>query len=236
MITADQTVVITGASRGIGRSAAVAFAGRRTNPLVLIARSEDGLKQTRKMCLEAGSRSVEILPCDLTSEADVNRAVKHPAMQRAAVLLNNAGYYLQKPAEESGPEEYLSQFESNALSSIRLTQKLLPILKTQQEARLIFICSVTAQRGQARCGAYSSSKHALNGYIQSIRESLTDSRVGVTSVILGQTWSTSWEGSGIDPERLVDPTDIGSLFAWICDHSGQTCVEEVVIRPQKGDL
>ncbi|MCH8556197.1 MAG: SDR family oxidoreductase [Balneolia bacterium] len=235
-ISPESSIVITGASRGIGRSIAGVLASLLPNPLILISRDEKGLNETKKYCNQKGNNRISIFSCDLSKDSEVREIVKNEAFRNVSVLINNAGFYLQKTVLESGPEDYLSQFEANTLTAVQLTNALLPDLDSQAESRLIFTCSVTAQKGQARCGAYSASKSALNGYIQSMREALLDSSIAVTSIILGQTFSTSWDGSGIDPNRLADPDDVGRVIESLCRLSSRTCVEELVIRPQQGDL
>lgn len=235
-ISPESSIVITGASRGIGRSIAGVLASLLPNPLILISRDEKGLNETKKYCNLKGSNDIGVFTCDLSKNSDVREMVKDEAFRNVSVLINNAGYYLQKSVLESGPEDYQSQFEANTLTAVQLTNALISDLRSQAESRMIFTCSVTAQKGQARCGAYSASKSALNGYIQSMREALLDSNVAVTSIILGQTFSTSWDGSGVDPQRLADPDDVGRVIESLCRLSSRTCVEEIVIRPQQGDL
>lgn len=234
-----QGIVITGASRGIGRAIALELC-KRGQPILLIARDMNGLEETARQCRQQQDDASEIRlrSCDLTDEAAVKNLIEEEKgfFEHIGMLVNNAGYFDQTPVEEATAEEFRAQFEVNAMSAIHLSQGLLPFLRKQAEARLGFVCSITAQRGQARCGAYSASKQALNGYIQSLRESLQDSKVAVTSILLGQTWSTSWEGAPIDPNRLADPADVGIFLRSQCEMSARSCIEELVIRPQEGDL
>ncbi|MCH8569397.1 MAG: SDR family oxidoreductase [Balneolales bacterium] len=237
MIKDEEAILITGASRGIGRVVATTLAAKRKNPLILLSRNEDGLNETRDLCLKQHKReSVYIFPCDLTLKDDIESLINSGLTANVAVLFNNAGYFLPKSVLECSAEDYVKQFEVNALTSIRLTDRLLPELRKRNEAKIVFTCSITAVKGQARCGAYSAAKQALNGYIQSLREALYESKIGVTSILLGQTYSSSWDGLDIDPDRLADPEDIGRLLNMICDSSARSCFEEVVIRPQQGDL
>lgn len=229
-------VIVSGAGQGIGRQIAVEIAASTNHPLVLISRSIEKLEETAAICREEGAAGVFVLPCDLTDEKETNQLSEHPAIRQAGMLVNNAGSFLEKPVLESGAGDFLDQYHGNLLTAVNLTKVVLPHLIQRDEARLVFTCSVTAQKGQARCGAYSASKQALNGYIQSLRETLLESSVGVTSIILGQTWSDSWHGSGVNPERLINPADVGKTIVWLSSLSRQTCVEEIVIRPQKGDL
>jgi short-subunit dehydrogenase len=234
-----QGIIITGASRGIGRAIALELC-KRLQPMLLVARDMNGLEETARQCrqLQNDAPEIRLRSCDLTDEAAVKTLIEEEKsfFEHIGMLVNNAGYFDQTPVEEAAAAEFRAQFEVNAMSAIHLTQGLLPFLRKQAEARVSFVCSITAQRGQARCGAYSASKQALNGYIQSLRESLQDSKVAVTSILLGQTWSTSWEGAPIDPDRLADPADVGIFLRSQCEMSARSCIEELVIRPQEGDL
>ncbi len=229
-------VLVTGASQGIGRHIAIELAKHTKLGLLLSARNHKGLDETAGLCKKAGCTSVRIQPADITKEADIGKLVESAISHNCSVLVNNAGYFLSKPVLESDREEYLSQFKINALAAIDVTNRLVPHLKQQSWALVVFTCSVTAQKGQARCGAYSVSKHALNGYIQSLREALLDTNVAVSSLVLGQTHSPSWDGLDVDPERLINPEDVGKAVAMLTTLSPRTCIEELVIRPQKGDL
>ncbi len=235
-ISSDGFIVITGASQGIGRTIAVELASVLPNPVLLVARNNAGLLETQKLCKEVGHSDTTVFSCDLTKEDEVDDLVQKLSNSKLAALINNAGAYLEKNVFESESDDYIKMFEVNALAPIVLTNKALQTFDTNCEGRIIFISSVTAKKGQARCGAYSSGKSALQGYIESLRESLLETKIAVTSIILGQTFSTSWDGIDVDPERLIDAADIGKTIASICSLSGRTCIEELTIRPQKGDL
>lgn len=235
-VSAEAGILVTGASQGIGRSIAVELARSLPNPLTLTARNEAGLKETAQACEALSGKFPEIICCDLTDDTQVQRLISEVTEKNCGVLINNAGYFLPVPVLENSMTDFREQFKANALSAINLTQSLLPALCRQAEARIIFIGSVTAQKGQARCGAYSVSKQALNGYIQSLREATLETSVAVTSIILGQTHSPSWDGLGVNPERLANAADVGRLITTLCTLSARSCVEEIVIRPQQGDL
>lgn len=235
-ISPDGLIIITGASKGIGRTIATELANSLSNPIMLVARDRNLLLETQKLCEDKGHANISLFPCDLTNEDDLNKFISSLSNSKISVLINNAGAYLEKNVRESSINDYQSMFEINALAPIGLTNKTLQFFDEAEEGRIIFISSVTVKKGQARCGAYSSGKSALQGYIESLRESLLESKIAVTSIILGQTFSTSWDGIDVDPERLIDPVDIGKTITTICSLSGRTCIEELVIRPQAGDL
>ncbi len=78
------------------------------------------------------------------------------------------------------------------------------------------------------------SKHALLGYTRSLRKELLDSEIGVTAINLGQTQSTSWEGSLIDRDLLIDPDDVAKIILNLADLSPRTVIEEILVKPQHG--
>ena len=235
-LSPNDAILITGASQGIGREIALFLASSTTHPLILIARNTEGLAETKERCIEAGATQVDCFSCDLTSEDEIKTITGSPIMENVAMLVNNAGFYVEESVLESKPDTFRSQLEVNLMSAIMLTQSMIPILENKKQASIIFTGSITALGGQARCGAYSVSKHALRGYVQSLREALKSTQISVTSLILGQTWSPSWDGSTVDPERLILPEDVGRVVALLTTLSSQTCIEELVIRPQQGDL
>jgi short-subunit dehydrogenase len=88
--------LITGASRGIGRSIAITFAAMTRRPLLLLARNKKNLEETKLLCQEAGAEQVELLVCDAASEEAVSRLRIPAGFPKPGILINNAGSYLYK--------------------------------------------------------------------------------------------------------------------------------------------
>lgn len=234
---ADQkahSVVITGASRGIGRRIAMAFARETDFALLLIARSKSDLKDTQTLCRKLGDNEVEIRNCDASNPKAV-RKMKFPEnFQEPKIVINNAGSFLLKPLGKTTHEEFSEQIQSNLYSAVNITNYFLDNLKEKTHALIINICSVGAIEGLRDSGAYSASKHALLGYTRSLRQELMNTEVGVTAVNLGQTQSTSWEGSLIDRDLLIDPGDVAKIILNLTQLSPRTVVEEILVKPQHG--
>lgn len=233
----QSSVIITGASKGIGRRIAQAFArSDKEYALLLIARNKEKLRETRRICLNEGAKNVEIEACDLSKETEVQSIVWPESMPEPAILINNAGHFLHKSLEHTTASEFQQQFSSNVMTAFNSTQRFLPILKKQPQARIVNICSVGALEGKPESGAYSSAKHGLLGYTRSLRAELLDTKVAVTAINLGQTYSTSWEGIQVDPAKLIDPDDVASIVLQLSTLSQRTVVEEITLRPQHGDI
>ncbi|GAA5520944.1 SDR family oxidoreductase [Aliifodinibius salicampi] len=228
------SVVITGASRGIGRRIAMAFARETDFALLLIARTKSDLKDTQTLCRKMGDNDVEIIKCDASNPKAVKKMKFPDNFPQPQFLINNAGSFLLKPLAKTSHEELVEQIQSNLYSAVNITNYFLDKLKEKSHALIINICSVGAIEGLKDSGAYSASKHALLGYTRSLRQELMNTEVGVTAVNLGQTQSTSWEGSLIDRDLLIDPDDVAKIILNLTQLSTRTIVEEILVKPQHG--
>ena len=230
----NSSVLITGASQGIGRSIAITFASLTDRPLLLLARNKRNLEVTRKLCIEAGSTTVKILRCDATSAYELKKLRIPDGIPNPGIIVNNAGSYLYKPLADTTDEEFRMQVDTNLFTAVNIVNRFLTELKQLDHALIVNICSVASLRGLDDSGAYAASKHALLGYTRSLREELKETNVAVTAINLGQTHSPSWNQSEISPDRLINPTDVASLIVSISNLSVRSTVEEMTIQPQNG--
>lgn len=234
MIYKHSSVLITGASQGIGRSIAVTFSATTNRPLLLLSRNIKKLDETKRLCSEAGAEHVEILVCDATDPNQLEElSIKHnfPA---PGIIINNAGSYLYKKLKDTSPQEFQKQINLNLFTSVNVVNRFLDSLLMFDRAMIINISSVGALHGLADSGAYSSAKHALLGYTRSLREELKETDVGVTAINLGQTHSTSWKESTMSPQKLINPSDVAALIVQLTELTQRTLVEEMTIQPQHG--
>lgn len=230
----ETSVLITGASQGIGRSIAITFAALTNRPLYLLARNLENLEETKTLCEKAGAANVEIAACDLTAPTQVE-ALSIPAnFPQPGIVINNAGGYLYKTLSETTVEEFRHQVDVNLFSAVNVVNRFRDALLKLDRALIVNICSVGALRGLADSGAYSAAKHALLGYTRSLRDELKNTKIAVSAINLGQTHSPSWDESAMSPEKLVDPSDISKIIVIISELSERSVVEEIIIQPQHG--
>lgn len=230
----NHSVVITGASRGIGRRIALAFARETDYALLLTSRTKAGLEETKKQCNALSDSNITIIPCDATDPEAVNAIALPDGFPSPKIVVNNAGSFLLKPLQKTNPQEFMDEVQGNLFSAVHITNRFLDDLKQKPHASIINICSVGAVEGLKDSGAYSTSKHALLGYTRSLRKELMDTKVGVTAINLGQTQSTSWEGSTVDGNLLIDPDDVANIILSLVRLSPRTVVEELLVKPQHG--
>ncbi|NBC28085.1 MAG: SDR family NAD(P)-dependent oxidoreductase [Bacteroidetes bacterium] len=234
MIYKNSSVLITGASQGIGRSIAITFAAVSNRPIILLARNKKKLQETKRLCNKAGADQVLILSCDATDSEQLNSLSIPGDVPAPGILVNNAGSYLYKTVSETSRAEFQNQIDVNLFTAVNTVNRFLGDLRKFDRALIINICSVGALQGLAESGAYSAAKHALLGYTRSLRAELKDTDIGVTAINLGQTHSPSWDESTMSPKKLINPSDVASLIVQMTELSERSLVEEITIQPQHG--
>lgn len=235
-------VVITGASRGIGKAVAEIFAANG-HDLFLTSRSDVALyKAAEELMTKFPSVSVKAKPFDLS--------VKERAQQFGSwvlqsvvpdILVNNAGIF-EPGSTFIEPDGVLeSQIAANLYSAYHVTRRLVPkmIESTRVDGinRHIFnMCSVASLAAYHNGGAYSISKFALYGFNKNLREEMKEYGIKVTAVHPGAVMTDSWAGFDNSSHRIMEATDIAKLVFAASQLSMQACVEDIIIRPQLGDL
>ncbi|MEO6220219.1 MAG: SDR family oxidoreductase, partial [Ginsengibacter sp.] len=126
--------------------------------------------------------------------------------------------------------------EVNLYSAYHLTRALLPSMMKKNHGHIFNMCSIASLQAYNNGGAYSISKYALMGFSKNLREEMKPYNIKVTSVYPGAVYTSSWEGSGIDPSRILEVNDIADMIYAASQLSPQACIEDIVIRPQAGDL
>jgi short-subunit dehydrogenase len=171
---AQQVVVITGASSGLGREAAVQFA-RQGACLVLAARRDAALAETAWLCRRAGG-SAETLVTDVTNESDVQRLADFALERhdRIDVWINNAGVTLFAQLEDGDFAQHRRVIETNLYGPIFAARAVVPIFRRQTHGVMINVGSILSRIGQAFVPSYVISKHGLRGLSQALRVELAD--------------------------------------------------------------
>ena len=230
-------VLVTGASQGIGAATARAFAGRGGVRLALVSRNAEKLGAVAAECRGRGAEAA-VFPCDLTDDAAVEALGRDVAARLGVpdVLVNNAGHFEPGGFLETSPATFRQQFEANAVSAFLVTRAFLPAMLARGSGRVLMMGSVASVRGYPGGAAYGAAKHALLGLARALREETTGSGVAVTTLLPGATLTPSWDGVDVEPDRLMPPEDIARVVVEVASLSARTVVEEVLIRPARGDL
>lgn len=230
-------ILITGASKGIGRAVAEHFAAKGAN-VAICARNEKDLKAFSQHLQTTYGVQVLAKPCDVANKADLLAFAEYvkSQWQQLDVLVNNAGYF--EPGEVINEKEGVleSLIETNLYSAYHITRALLPLMLPHKSGHIFNICSVASLHAYPNGGSYSISKFAMLGLSKALREELKLHNIRVTSMMPGAVLTASWEGVDLPESRFIDVNDIAALVWDINQLSNRTVVEDIVIRPMLGDI
>ncbi|MEQ8582996.1 MAG: SDR family oxidoreductase [Marinoscillum sp.] len=233
----DKIVVVTGGTKGIGRAIIEKFS-EAGYTIATCARNEADLDDLKKTVEGKYGNKVLIHTADVSKKAQVNDFIEfiRLAGKPVVILVNNAGKFVpgQVHTEEEGVLE--SQIETNLYSAYRLSRGLIPEMKKRKKGHIFNICSTASITAYTNGGSYCISKFAMYGMSKVLREELKADQIRVTSVMPGATFTASWEGVDLPEDRFMKPEDVAELIFTTYQLSDRTVVEDLVIRPQLGDL
>jgi short-subunit dehydrogenase len=229
--------VITGASRGIGKTIAEHFAREGAN-LLLCARSMDQTVSWQQALMDRYGITITSFNADLGKEEDVKSFAAQliHAAPSIDILVNNAGSYVPGSVWNEPEGQLTEMLQVNLLSAYHLTRALVPGMIKRKSGHIFNMASVASFMAYPNGGSYSISKYALAGFSKNLREELKTHQIKVTTVYPGATMTSSWEKSGVDPKRLMEADDVAAMVVAASKLSPQACVEDIILRPQLGDL
>lgn len=231
-------VIITGASRGLGKAAARLFAANGHH-LYLSSRSETGLYKTmEELMVKYPDITIKAKPFDL-SEKENAIALGNWILDLGIsidVLINNAGSFIPGSVQDEPDSALENLIATNLYSAYHLTRTLLPKMMVQKSGHIFNMCSVASIKAYNNGGSYSISKFALLGFSKNLREEMKPYGIKVTTIIAGPAYTDSWADSGIDKNRFMEADDIAKMIYAASQLSPLACVEEILMRPQLGDI
>jgi len=231
-------IIITGASRGIGKAVAEIFAANGYN-LYLSSKNASALYKTMEELLaNYPSATIKAKPFDLSKKENAIELGNWILSLGISidVLFNNAGSFEAGSVYNEPDGALENQIETNLYSAYHLTRIVLPRMMEQKNGHIFNMCSVASIQAYKNGGAYSISKFALHGFSKNLREEMKPYNIKVTSVTAGAAYTDSWATSGIDKKRFMEAEDIAKMIYTASQLSPQACVEEILMRPQLGDI
>lgn len=232
-------VIITGASRGIGRAVAEAFAAEGAT-LLLSSKNGEALSNA---VTEIGKKypgvNIHTHAADLSvKEEAIGLGNWCLSIGTPDILVNNAGNFVGGNIHDEADGNLEAMISINLYSAYHLTRALLPaMMKNDSTPCHIFnICSIASLDAYPNGGAYSISKFALAGFSKNLREELKPHRIKVTAVYPGAVMTDSWRGFDNSQGRIMEASDIAAMILAASKLSPQAVVEDIILRPQLGDL
>ena len=231
-----KTVLVTGASSGIGREAALAFA-RAGADVVLVARRAAVLTQVAKSARASGAKALSIAT-DVTNSASVHACFRKAAARfgRVDIVVNNAGVMLPSTVEALHPADLQRMLDVNLFGALHVMQAAVKQMRTQAEGgHIVNVASLAGRRGFSPLGGYCASKFALVGLTEALRTELVGEKVGVSLVLPGvvetpmvETANAHPDSAGLWPKALNMPTD---WVVWAIFAAARFRLAEVAVPP-----
>lgn len=234
----EKLIVVTGGTKGIGRAIVEKFAFNGFD-IATCARNTDDLIDLRQE-IEQKYKGIKLFycPADLSQPADrkafllMIKELGRPVH----ILVNNTGAFVPGNVTEEDEGILEQQLSVNLLSAYHVTRGILPLMKGSGKRHIFNMCSTASIMAYTNGGSYCISKFALYGFTKVLRQELKESQIRVTAILPGATLTDSWKGVALPPTRFMKPEDVATAVCSAWEMSAQSVVEEILIRPQLGDL
>lgn len=230
--------IVTGATKGIGRALVMHLAANNYN-VALCARNgrevEIFVKELEVMYpgLQFYGQAADF---ENMAEVESFAAFTSDRMESIDVLINNAGLYLPTNLMNEGNDALERQMKVNVYSPHYLSKFFAAKMIKQGKGHIINICSIASIKPVGAAASYSISKAALLSLSKILREELAGTGVGITAILPGSTLTDSWSGTTISPDHFIAPDDIANAVLTCLSMSSGANIDEIIIRPAKGDI
>jgi short-subunit dehydrogenase len=233
----NKLIVVTGGTKGIGRAILERFAQAGFD-VATCARKADELAKLKETFEAKFKVSAFVQVADMADKNQVKAFTKFitDLNRPVDVLVNNAGYFVPGSVLEE-PEGILeSMINTNLYSAYYTTRGLAPTMKKNKSGYIFNMCSIASIKAYPNGGSYAISKFALLGFSKVLREELKEFGVRVTAILPGATRTASWDGVELPDERFMKVEDVADTVYAAYSLSSRSVVEEILIRPQLGDI
>ena len=234
----NKWIVVTGGTKGIGRAIIEAFMEEGFNAITCARNKSDLVQMKQLLETKYAGQLLMTMKADLSLKQDCltfGEFVKNNTSV-LCVLVNNTGFFIPGQVHNEADGVLESMIETNLYSAYYVTRALIPKMMEVKSGHVFTICSIASIQPYSNGGSYCISKYALHGMNQVLREEMKPHGIRVTSVLPGATLTASWEGVELPKERFMQPEDVGQAVLSCWKLSKHTVVEELLLRPQLGDI
>ncbi len=239
MARKNPVILITGASQGIGEATALVWAKALPQArFILVARSAANLQRVAKRLEKLGVKAVQVEVCDVAETAAVAEMAKRVAagVGMPDVLINNAGVFRGASFLDFSVEEFDALVAANLRSAFLVSKAFVPAMVQRGSGDVFNMSSIAGLQAYPNGAGYCAAKYGVTGLSAVMRAELKDKGVRVVCVHPGATYTPSWSGSGVAPERLMTAESVAQAMLDAYRLPRTTVIETLVLRPQLGDL
>ncbi|WP_158827132.1 SDR family NAD(P)-dependent oxidoreductase [Mucilaginibacter lacusdianchii] len=233
-----KNALITGASKGIGRAIAFAFAKQGLN-LAICSRNGEDLTKIQEELLEANPEIqvyTHIADCSVKQQVIDFAANAEQQLGFIDVLINNVGVFEYASILDDDEDAFLRQMNTNVMPAYELYRYFGKTMRDARSGYIFNICSVASVQPTTTAGTYGVTKAALYSLSNIMRLEMQEHGVKVTAILPGSTLTESWAGTDFSPDRFVSPADVASAIITCYNMSSGANVDEIVIKPVLGQL
>lgn len=229
----DKVTVITGAGGGIGKAIVQALAKEGAGIALCGGHNIEKLTAAAEIAQKYGVE-VFALPGDLTDLNFLDHCIEKTAdhFGRMDILINSAGFALNKPFEETTPHDLDKIFNINVKVPFILCQKVLPYLRKSDHAEIINISSVVGHKGYIDQAAYAASKHAVLGFSKSLANEVYRQNIRVHTICPGGVYTDMVKIARPDlkGEDMITPDEIADIILFLLQNRGNAVIDEICVH------
>ncbi len=233
-----KVAVVTGASKGIGKAIASAFAAAGAK-VVLAARTRETLEQVAADLRESGAEAMAV-PTDVTDAAAVQRLIEKTLeiYERVDILVNNAGVGYFGPVIDFAPDDWDAVLNSNLKAVYLCAKSVLPQMFSQGGGQIINVLSIAAKVAFEASAAYCAAKAGALALTKVLAAEVRQQNIRVTAVLPGSVHTPFWEDVPEPPdfEQMLKPEHVAGIVVSVCQQPLGMVTEEIVVMPPFGIL
>ncbi|WP_258105077.1 SDR family oxidoreductase [Marinoscillum sp. MHG1-6] len=233
----SKLIVVSGGTKGIGKAIIHSFSAKGFE-IATCSRSQKDLDSLKSEVEAQYGNRVYVFKADLSSKQATEDFVEFVQMigKPVEILVNNTGIFIPGEVHNEDEGALEKMIQTNLYSAYYLTRGLIHNMKENARGHIFNMCSTASIMAYSNGGSYCISKFALYGMSKVLREEMKPHGIRVTSVMPGATYTASWEGVDLPEERFMKPEDVAEMVLITYELSDRSVVEDLVIRPQLGDI